>query len=442
VDGVMPLGEAARLVAVRRYEILDRPPDGAFDTVCELAATVCQVPIATVTIVDEDRIWFAAAKGLTAAEIPREAGLCASAVMHDDVYVVSDAVCDPRTLNNSLVRGELGLRFYAGAPIVTADGYRLGTVNIIDRQSRQLSESQADTLRNLARLVAEHLELRLAALHTVRRERQAAAQAEEGKLRYAHLAETLQRSLSPPRLPLVPDVQVAAVYHPASSDDVGGDFYDFFALHDGSYAIFVGDVCGKGARAAALTSLTRYTLRGAAIVEPDPAAVLAHLNAALLLEEQARADGATTELGDDDLLCTAVYAHLYPPKRPGGSAELLMACAGHPEPLLTRRDGTLEAISCGGPIAGVMPDATYTSTRIHLHPGDTLLLYTDGVTDAHTDTGDRFGVEGLTRFLGSGHDGAVALIAGLDQLLATFRTRRPDDVAALALTVKALADGD
>lgn len=107
--------EQARLAAVRRYEILDTPPDGAFDRVAALAARMLRVPIATITLVDEDRIWFKACHGLDGArEIPREPGLCASAVLSDDAHVVTDARTDPRTLDNSLVRGSLGLQFYAG----------------------------------------------------------------------------------------------------------------------------------------------------------------------------------------------------------------------------------------------------------------------------------------------------------------------------------------
>jgi phosphoserine phosphatase RsbU/P len=125
--------EAARLAAVRRYGILDTPPDSAFDRVARLAARLFATPIATVTIVDEQRIWFKARHGLDGVtEIAREPGLCASAILDDEPYLVTDARVDPRTLHHSLVHGELGLRFYAAAPIVTADDHRLGTVNVID----------------------------------------------------------------------------------------------------------------------------------------------------------------------------------------------------------------------------------------------------------------------------------------------------------------------
>ena len=165
--------DAARIAAVRRYEILDAPTDGAFDEVAEAAATVCGTPIATVSIVDNDRVWFAACHGLEGvSEVGTEPGLCASAFMADGPYVVNDAAVDPRTLDHPLVRGQLGLRFYAAAPIVTADGFRLGTVTALDQVPRELTGTQTRTLSLLAAVVARHLELRLAAILAVRAEQQ------------------------------------------------------------------------------------------------------------------------------------------------------------------------------------------------------------------------------------------------------------------------------
>lgn len=154
--------ESRRLAAVSRYDILDSPPDGAFDRVTWLAARIFNVPVATITIVDQDRIWFKSKYGIEATEIGRDPGLCASAVLQYEPLVVTDAAADPTTLENPLVRGELGLRFYAGAPLTTADGYNLGTLNIIDTTPRSLREDQVELLRGLAEVVVDELELRLA----------------------------------------------------------------------------------------------------------------------------------------------------------------------------------------------------------------------------------------------------------------------------------------
>lgn len=156
---------AARLAAVRRYEILDAPADGLFGKVAWLAATIFRTPIATVTIVDRDRVWFAGTEGLDGvSQIGAEPGLCASAILQPGPYVVNDAVINPRTMDHPLVRGDFGLRFYAAAPIVTPDGYRLGTVNVIDTEPREMSDADMRLLGTLADLVADHLETRLAAI--------------------------------------------------------------------------------------------------------------------------------------------------------------------------------------------------------------------------------------------------------------------------------------
>src|SRR5687768_11608682 len=128
--------EALRLAAVRRYDVLDTPPDGSFDRVTEIAARLFKVPIAIVSLVDEDRIWFKSHHGLDVQQIGRDPGLCASAILQDDPWVLSDAKADPRSLANPLVAGDFGLRFYAGVPLKTSDGFNLGTLCVIDREPR------------------------------------------------------------------------------------------------------------------------------------------------------------------------------------------------------------------------------------------------------------------------------------------------------------------
>ncbi|MBW3619741.1 MAG: GAF domain-containing sensor histidine kinase [Actinobacteria bacterium] len=162
-----PPDEQERLAAVRRYDILDTPPDGAFDRISRLAARICGTPISTISVVDEDRIWFKSVHGIDVDEIDRHPGLCASAVLQLGPYVVTDASIDPRTLDNPLVRGELGLRFYAAVPLTTKEGHNLGTLNVIDVEPRELDPAQLASLEDLAAVVIDELELRLAARSTV-----------------------------------------------------------------------------------------------------------------------------------------------------------------------------------------------------------------------------------------------------------------------------------
>lgn len=160
---IIPSNESSRLSAVRRYDILDTPPDGAFDRVTAMAARRFGVPIAIVSIVDADRIWFKSRHGVDVAEIGRDAGLCASAILKPNPHIIIDAAQDPRALANPLVAGDFGLRFYAGVPLLTRDGFSLGTLCVIDKAPRAISDDQIADLQDMASIVMDQLELRLAA---------------------------------------------------------------------------------------------------------------------------------------------------------------------------------------------------------------------------------------------------------------------------------------
>jgi two-component sensor histidine kinase len=155
--------ESARLVALRRYDILDTPPDGSFDHIAKVAARLFDVPIAIISLVDTDRIWFKAKHGIDVEQIDRDPGLCASAILQSDPYLLTDASCDPRSLANPLVAGEFGLRFYLAAPLQTSDGHNLGTICVIDRKPRVVTEEQIEQLQALAEVVMDQMELRLSA---------------------------------------------------------------------------------------------------------------------------------------------------------------------------------------------------------------------------------------------------------------------------------------
>jgi GAF domain-containing protein len=169
-DHLIPQNESERLDALRRYNVLDTPSDGSFDRITRLASLVLEMPIAIVSLVDHDRIWFKSSHGLEGVEqIDREPGLCASAILADEAWIVEDARRDARTLSNPLVAGEFGLQFYAGSQLRTSDGFNLGTLCVIDRRPRRLTEQQVQVLDDLAALVVDELELRLAARTQARR---------------------------------------------------------------------------------------------------------------------------------------------------------------------------------------------------------------------------------------------------------------------------------
>lgn len=162
-----PSNEEKRIELLKRYDILDTPRDGSFDRITQLASTIFGVPISIISLVDTDRIWFKSAHGLSVNQIDRDPGLCASAILSSETYVVEDACSDIRTLANPLVAGEFGLKFYAAAPLQTEEQCNLGTLCIIDKVPRVFTEKEQSMLRQLADVVMDEMELRLALRQTV-----------------------------------------------------------------------------------------------------------------------------------------------------------------------------------------------------------------------------------------------------------------------------------
>lgn len=164
--------ETERVRALKRYNILDTPPDGSFDRITRLAALLFNTPISIVSLVDTDRIWFKSRYGLDIHQIERTPGLCASAILSDDLHQVEDAYKDPRTLSNPLVAGMLRLRFYASVPLKNKDGYNLGTLCIMDKEPRVLSKLEEKILKELGLIVMDEIELRLEARTAVKQRNQ------------------------------------------------------------------------------------------------------------------------------------------------------------------------------------------------------------------------------------------------------------------------------
>ncbi|MEU5168051.1 PP2C family protein-serine/threonine phosphatase [Streptomyces mutomycini] len=256
-------------------------------------------------------------------------------------------------------------------------------------------------------------------------------EAERDRERLQRLAATLQRTLLPPILQPVPGLDVAAHYHFASSDEVGGDFYDLFPPAAGRWAFFMGDVRGKGADAAVVTSLARYTLRAAAVSHPVPAMVLASLNTALSQASQE----------DEPRFCTVIFGLLTPQGEDGGF-HVVMAGGGHPPAVLLRADGSADYVPTpGGQLVGVVPDAEFTTATVDLGPGDTLLLYTDGLTEARTPrTCERYGDEALLDFARTlAPVSAPGAVNALTELLDSFGEGLDDDTALLAMGVPSVS---
>jgi PAS domain S-box-containing protein len=239
----------------------------------------------------------------------------------------------------------------------------------------------------------------------------------------SEIARVLQRSLLPPHLPGIPGVEVGAEYLPVGeANDVGGDFYDLINTVENGWLCAIGDVRGKGVEAASVTALARYTIRAVTLKNDRPSEVLAALNEAMLRQLP------------EDRFCTAACVRLEPQDDSEGVGADVSR-AGHPPPLLVRSGGEVEEVGCSGKVLGVFPDAELRDTSLRLMPGEALVLYTDGVTEARSPDGDFFG-EGKLRHLLSSCAGcdAVTLARRVKGVVLDFQEGYPrDDLAILVL---------
>jgi len=293
---------------------------------------------------------------------------------------------------------EVGFRSAMIAPM-RARGRTLGVMTLVTAESlRRFDSSDLEFAEQLAGRAA--IAVDNARLATARRE----------------IAETLQRSLLPDEVPMIPGWEIATMYRAASASDeveVGGDFYDFVPVQ-GGWLVLLGDVTGRGVEAAAMTSLVRHGARFVAKQEDGPAAILAALDEAL--REQ---PGLS--------LCSALCARLE-------AGKVVMSSAGHPSPLVVRDDGRIREIGSAGPLLGGWEGSEWADREVTLSPRETLIMYTDGVTDTCGADG-RFGPDRLRRFLSrNAAQPPAVLLEGLEAELGGFQVGgQSDDTGAVAL---------
>jgi GAF domain-containing protein len=157
---LMPANEEGRVAALQKYAILDSEPEQAFDDLTLLASYICRTPIALISLIDESRQWFKSRVGITISETPRDIAFCSTAILSSEVMIVPDTLKDDRFRNHPLVVSEPNIRFYAGAPLITEEGFALGTLCVVDRIPREFSPEQREALKALSRMVLAQLEFR------------------------------------------------------------------------------------------------------------------------------------------------------------------------------------------------------------------------------------------------------------------------------------------
>jgi serine phosphatase RsbU (regulator of sigma subunit) len=236
-----------------------------------------------------------------------------------------------------------------------------------------------------------------------------------------HVATTLERSLLPAALPHIDGFELAAAYRPAAAgSEVGGDFYDAFAMGDGEWAMVLGDVCGKGAGAAAVTAMARYGVRTITGHEQRPGHVLRELNDGMLRH------------GDRERFCTAIFATVHEQDR-----RIELASGGHPPPTVLAADGTTRSVDVAGTLLGVTTDPSLPECELTLEPGDALVLFTDGILEARSRTGHMLGADGVHAALRTVAGASAQTIADLLVRIAqTAPGGQRDDAAALVLRAR------
>jgi len=381
------LDERARLAALHELAQLDTPREERFDRVVRLAQRLFGTQAAFVSLVDADRLFYKAEVGIDAVQSPRKDSFCTVIVQEPTTLVVPDARLDPRFAQNPYVLGDPRIRFYAGHPITSAGGHRIGTLCVMDPRPREFSDAEAQLLRDLALWVEKEL-------------------VTDDELQRAG---EVQATLLPRTVPVLPGYELAARCLPARQ--VGGDFYDWQTTPDG-LVLTLADVMGKGMASAIVAATVRAVLRGA--------------GRGVSVEEalQVAEDSLDADLEAAGSFVTCFRAHV-----DLASGDVGYADAGHGLTFVRRRDGSGEWLAPTGAPLGLAFGAPRTGARTTLGPGDLLVTFSDGVLDLFDGT--LASVDEVAALLPDGPDAQGAV----DAIVSAARGMRDrgDDVTVVAL---------
>jgi serine phosphatase RsbU (regulator of sigma subunit) len=403
--GALTLLDVSHVINFEALPELDAPARGLW-LIDQSTATLRLAPLTALSDPLEDRF----------GAIPLDSGLPAATIFRTREAIYCGTVAERDERFPDLRGTPTDTQSFAALPLVAEDEV-LGVLALGFTEEQRFD---ADDRRFLVAIAGQCAQ----AVHRAQlydREREVRQQAELDRRRTQELARALQTSLLPPTLPAVPGVELAARYHPAlGGADVGGDFYDVFDT-GGDWALVVGDVCGKGPEAAALTALARYTVRSVAMDIRPPALVLRKLNETLIHQQL------------NERFCTVAYGRVVPTVH---GVRVTVCRAGHLAPMVVRADGAVEPIGAPGGLIGLFGDIRLWEETVQLNPGDAIVFYTDGVTEA-TDGTTEFGEGRLAEVLaGCAGLNAADLAERLELAVLEHGGHEPrDDVAILVARV-------
>jgi serine phosphatase RsbU (regulator of sigma subunit) len=414
----IPIDEPQRLADLAQLDILYTPPEAAFDRIANQLARTFDAPVAAISFLDRQQSSYKALvgppeMGKSGDVGPREAAICSHVVGRNDVLVVEDLAKHPDFVDHPGVT-EQGFRFYAGAPLRSDSGRAMGTLCIMDRRPRHMSNTEIGLLRIIAESVMTEVKLRAANVHLSRRN----AQFEHD---LAH-ARALQQFLLPPESVTCAAADgksgfcVSRLYHP--HDHLGGDFIDVQLRDDLSAALLIADVTGHGAVAALTAAMTKAVFARHATKVRTPEQLLTALNTDLF------------HASPQDQFVTAVAAIIEP-----HGCQVRLSSAGHPPPILIR-ERTATTLSPEGDIPLLIePDLHYERhTTLSISPMERLLLYSDGASEAVNRAGVPLDSEGLCRLVSEcPADTGVGFLRCLLSAVSRYADGRLRDDVALML---------
>ncbi|MBI1346998.1 SpoIIE family protein phosphatase [bacterium] len=411
----IPANEQERLAELRALAILDTPPEARFEVLVRLTQQLFHVPIAYVALIDTERQWFKAHVGLNVIQTDRGISFCGHAILEQQPLIVPDARLDRRFADNPLVTGEPFVRFYAGHPLAGPRGYHVGTLCLVDREPRTLTEQELAVFGQLARMAESQLQLVdvVASQHQLLETQRELLATQERLAAELQEAADYMRSLLPPPLTNGP-VQTEWCYQ--ASSQLGGDIFGYHWLDDDHFAMYLLDVVGHGVGSSLLASSVQTALRSQTLAGcdfRDPDAVLSALDTAFPMETH------------HHKFFTIWYGVYQPSTR-----ELRCAAAGHHPALLLNsfEDGVLP-IGPRGLIIGLgSPRRPHAEMHV-LPPGSRLYLCSDGVFEIHNARNEILGWNGLGLILKDVRDVSQARTTAVRDRLQTWQQSPefPDD---------------
>ncbi len=430
--------EDDRLLALQSLNILDTPPEPAFERLVAITRRLFKVPMVAVSLIDRDRQWFKARCGIDVAETERSISFCTHAIVSSDaVFCVPDATRDPLFANNPLVAGPPGIRFYAGAVLRAPGGAPVGTLCIIDTQPHAaLNEDDRQSLQDLAGLASDELALRSTARALERELKQnertrvqlEAANASLKKMNERHrrdlnVAAAIQRGNLPSPTLQLPSLRIASLHVP--SQDLSGDMFGYGRFDDHASYFWMGDIAGHGTEAAlrsvTLSKIIANNIQPGGGYQPPraPAAFLTQINRMMLWPEEASS------------YFTLIYGIVE-----DGAECLNLSFAGAPPLLLLLPGEAPRLIEGSGLPLGLFADVSHDEISLPFPVGARLLVHSDGLVDNRDESGRPFDDRRVADWLTATRDMSLArALAVLDAALLDWNGGRSpdDDMAALLM---------